>query len=105
MNRPNTLDDVAQAGNAYSDSFRSAIAGFLDTFYMTPARRQAMIDPEPRLCNGPKMNAYLGAVAEHLARRWTLKIPKWTSDPKRFLHKPYFAGDIESLKPLQIRRA
>ena len=105
MNRPNTLDDVAQAWNADFDSYRSTIAGFLDTFYMNPARRQAMIDPEPRLCNEPKMNAYLGAVAEHLARRWTLKIPKWTSDPKRFLHKPYFAGDIESLKPLLLAQS
>ncbi|QXX76377.1 hypothetical protein MHY1_03217 [Methylovirgula sp. HY1] len=105
MNRPNTLDDVALAWNADCDTYRSAIAGFLDTFYMNPAFRQGMIDPEPRFCSDAKIDAYLGAVGEHLARRWNLKIPKWTSDPKRFLHKPLFAGNIESLKALLLAQS
>ena len=66
------------------------MAGFLDTFYMNPNRRQAMIDPEPPLLVSPKMDAYLAAVAEHLARRWALDIPVWTGSPARTLHEPVF---------------
>ena len=53
----------------------------------------------------------LGAVGEHLARRWGLAVPAWTNDAKRFLHEPYFTTPIENLKamllvqsPLAFRR-
>ena len=70
-----------------------------------------MIDPEPPLTGSPYSDAYLGAVGEHLARRWDLRIPAWTDDPRRILHEPVFAGGIEALKamllvqsPLAFRR-
>ena len=76
-----------------------ALAGFLATFYTHPERRQTMIDEAPPLLGNPRLDASLGAIAEHLARRWELAIPAWTEDPERFLHEPYFPTALEGLKP------
>ncbi len=72
---------------------------------MEPERRQAMIDPEPPMTGAAIRDAFLGAVAEHLARRWGLAIPKWTANPARTLHEPHFAGGIEALKPLLLAQS
>ena len=47
-----------------------AVAGFLDNFYTQPERRQAMIDAEPPLTGDDILDAIVGAMGEHLARRW-----------------------------------
>jgi hypothetical protein len=69
-----------------------------------------MIDRRPEELGQPE-HAFLGAVGEHLARRWNLRIPDWTDEPDRFLHRPYFATPLEDLKayllvrsPLAFRR-
>jgi hypothetical protein len=82
-----------------------AIAGFLDTFYTCPERRQAMIDPEPPCSGVAVTDALIGAIGEHLARRWGLVIPRWTEDPRRFLDRPYFPTPLEGLKPLLIAQS
>lgn len=105
VKRPDTLIEVAEASRPGSGSHDPAMAGFLDTFYMNPDRRQAMIDPEPPLLDYPEMDAYLGAVAEHLARRWDLSIPPWTHDPARTLHEPVFGTTIEALKPMLLAQS
>ena len=50
-------------------------------------------------------NATLGAVAEHLARRWSLSIPEWTEDSERFLNRPYFPTPLEDFKALLIAQS
>ena len=105
MNRPNTLQDVVEAWTFDRESYRIAIAGFLDSFYMNSERRQSMIDPEPELTRDAYTDAWLGAAAEHLARRWNLVIPDWTQHPGRFLHAPHFATSIESLKALLLAQS
>lgn len=105
MKRPDTLIDVAAVSQPGSPLHGHAMAGFLDTFYMNPDRRQAMIDPEPPMIGYPKMDAYLAAVAEHLARRWGLGIPAWTHSPARTLHEPVFATTIEELKPMLLAQS
>jgi hypothetical protein len=106
--RPATLAEVARRINAGA-AFGPALREFLDEFYMNPQRRAAMI-ADDRVENG-REHAMLGAVAEHLARRWNLAVPAWTDDPSRFLHEPYFTTPIENLKamllvqsPLAFRR-
>jgi hypothetical protein len=88
-----------------------ALAELLDEFYLHPERRQAMLDPPPRPLPEPRAQALLGAVGEHLARRWGLAIPEWTDEPSRFLHRPWFVTQLEDLKamllvqsPLAFRR-
>ena len=48
----------------------------------------------------------LGAVGEHLARRWNLRgMPAWTDHPSRFLHEPYFTTPIEKLKAMLLAQS
>jgi hypothetical protein len=81
--------------------FDLALSEFLDEFYTHPGARQSMIADEPPAI-GPFEDAWLGAVAEHLARRWNLEIPVWVDQPRRFLDQPFFAGGLESLKAILL---
>jgi hypothetical protein len=51
-----------------------------------------MIDDEPAKIGNEKHDAYLGAVAEHLARRWELAIPAWSDAEWRCVGEPWFVG-------------
>jgi hypothetical protein len=108
--RPDSLHAVAEAASA-GEAFDPALREFLDAFYLgAPLMRRAALAAEPaRLA--PVKDAYLAAVAEHLALRFELDTPPWTEAPHRFLREPYFAGGMESLKaillvesPLAFRR-
>jgi len=84
--------------------FFDAISEFLDEFYLSgPAKRQSMIAEEPRLTGVAFQDAYVGAVGEHLARRWGLDIPAWADDPGRFLEAPHFPEFMELAKPVFLR--
>src|SRR5262245_13310140 len=105
MNRPDTLAEVARRLKADAQSRHVAIAGLLDSFYTRPEHRQGMIDPEPELTGDAIVDATLGAMGEHLARRWGLAIPSWTEHPARFLKRPHFPTPLEELKPLLIAQS
>ena len=81
--------------------FDLALSEFLDEFYTHPDARQLMIAGEPRTI-GQFEDAWLGAVGEHLARRWSLEIPTWVDQPYRFLDRPFFAGGLEGLKAILL---
>jgi len=84
--------------------FIDAISEFLDEFYLGgTAERQRMIGEEPALTGVAFQDAYVGAVGEHLARRWGLDIPAWTDHPRRFLDKPRFPDYMELAKPVFLR--
>jgi hypothetical protein len=111
MMRPDTLAEAARRVSAGA-AFGPTLSEFLDEFYLHPESRQAMIADEPMRLADEREHATLGAVGEHLARRWNLAVPAWTDDPSRFLHEPYFTTPIENLKamllaqsPLAFRRA
>jgi hypothetical protein len=110
MNRPDTLAEVARRVEA-GRLFAMALSEFLDEFYGHQNERAAMIADEPPQLADMRQHAALGAIGEHLARRWGLPVPGWTDDPSRFLHEPYFTTPIENLKamllvqsPLAFRR-
>jgi hypothetical protein len=108
--RPASLSDVAsRAKQGYA--FDPLVSEFLDEFYL------ATVDAKARSISGvperlsPVKDAYLAAVAEHLALRFKLPVPAWVDDPDRFLQRPFFAGGLENLKaillvesPLAFRR-
>lgn len=98
LRRPRTLQEVAAWGRAFGgiDGF---LREFLDEFYCeaSDTRRQRMIDDEPPLSQDPRTDAYLAAVAEHLAWRAELSVPRWTAGPARFLARPFFPCGLESL--------
>jgi hypothetical protein len=99
------LAELARRLKADERVWHHALAGFLDTFYTHPERRQTMIDETPPLLGNPRLDASLGAIAEHLARRWELAISTWTDNPERFLSEPYFPTAFEGLKPLLIAQS
>ena len=86
------------------ESWVDAVSEFLDEFYPSgPSERQRMIGEEPGLTGVAFHDAYVGAVGEHLARRWGLDIPAWTDDPRRFLDEPHFPDYMELAKPVFLR--
>jgi hypothetical protein len=103
MPRPHTLVEVARRRNAGED-FSLLLREFLDEFYGAVRRGEAAayIVDEPEPLPDLQEHAALGAIGEHLARRWNLPIPAWTEDPSRFLRHPYFTTTIEGLKALLI---
>jgi hypothetical protein len=101
--RPATLAEVARRRNN-GEELAPLLAEFLDTFYGALARAdaQSLLADEPERVTRAEEHAVLGAVAEHLARRWQLSIPEWTNDPSRFLRRPYFTSPLEGFKALLI---
>lgn len=93
---PTSLADVAGWVSAERGVFAVLLDEFLDVFYTEPgsAARQRMIDDEPAKLNRPRDDAYLGAVAEHLARRWSLSIPPWCWEGWRSVAEPWFVGRL-----------
>ena len=101
--RPTSLKETVDrivAGLNWVD----AVSEFLDEFYVSgPKERQRMIEQEPQRTGEAFQDAYIGAVGEHLARRWGLEIPAWTNDPHRFLTEPSFPEYMELAKPVFLR--
>ena len=95
--RPKTLSEVARRVNAGEQDFDAALREFLDSFYGDPQHRAAAIEDRPELMNALR-DAYLAAVAEHLARSYGLAVPEWTESQGNDLRAPFFAGGLESLK-------
>jgi hypothetical protein len=105
MNRPHTLAEVARRVSGRA-AFGPTLSEFFDEFYMNPQRRAAMIADEPPCLADNRDHALLGAIGEHLARRWNLPTaPGWTDDPSRFLHEPYFTTPIEKLKAMLLAQS
>jgi len=113
--RPKSLKEAVELVQAGEDE-RIAFAEFLDEFYAAVERwrgeagaeerdsePQAMIDAEPPLTGRQPLDAYVGAVAEHLARRWDLAIPPWAEDGRRFLDTPFFPDHLQLMKPILLR--
>ncbi len=83
-------------GNGKEGAFQVLIDEFLDAFYTEtdPAGRQAMIDDDPPRIGDEKQDAFVGAIGEHLARRWKLRIPEWSDAPWRVVADPWFVGKM-----------
>jgi hypothetical protein len=108
--RPATLEDVA-ARTLKGEAFDPLLREFLDEFYLADGLAKAAAVARAPAPIAPIQDAYLGAVAEHLALKYELPIPSWTEEPHRFLARPFFAGGLEDLKaillvesPLAFRR-
>lgn len=92
--RPDSLREAVEQHLASGLPLYHSVSEFLDEFYTRPAERQRMVDEEPGLIGDAREDAYVGAVGEHLALRWGLCVPEWVHDPRRFLHDPWYVGDV-----------
>ncbi len=102
MTRPQSLKEVVDIFNRCGE-IDTAIREFLDEFYLSgDDKRARMIEDEPVLTYNAHTNAYMAAVAEHLALNYRLDIPQWVCSPSRFLKKAHFPIGLESLKAIAI---
>jgi hypothetical protein len=99
--RPRTLREVSRRVKNGEQGFDNAVLEFLDSFYSYPELRAAAICDAPELIDALR-DAYLSAVAEHLAKSYGLPTPEWTETQGNDLHQPFFAGGLESLKGVLV---
>lgn len=113
--RPGSLAEVGRRVRAGTQAFGFALAEFLDDFYLDDdsTSRRARIEERPADLSRSELDALLGAIGEHLHRRWHLpgEPPPWTDEPHRFLRVPWFPDGADELKawllaesPLAFRR-
>ena len=105
--RPKTLAEAVARVNA-GESYDLRLAEFLDTFYALVRAGDldgalSAIDAEPPRMADQVRHAFIGGMAEHLARRWSLpRIPAWTNHPSRFLHEPVFDLSSPSVRAIYL---
>jgi hypothetical protein len=102
MSRPQSLGEVSSVVIAGTKPFGYAIDEFLDTFYLDhpdKLRQQRRIDKAPAIVGDAFVDSWIGAVGEHLARRWDLSVPAWTRRPAHCtLSVPRFVPDSKALR-------
>ncbi|HEY4942625.1 MAG TPA: hypothetical protein VII56_14445 [Rhizomicrobium sp.] len=109
--RPKSILEIAERATDKVGSFDRAVREFLDSWQTMPAASHgAALEGEPAPV-GRVQDAYLAALAEHLALSDRIAVPEWTERASRFLSEPFFTGGLELLKatllvesPLAFRR-
>ena len=108
MSRPQSLREVSSVVIAGTKSFGYAIDEFLDAFYLDhpdKLRQQRRIEDAPAIVGDAFVDSWIGAVGEHLARRWNFAVPAWTRRPAHYaLSLPRFVPDFEGLVSHAARR-
>lgn len=100
-----TLAGVAGRVLAGED-FRHAVRDFLDEFALREdASRAEAIAERPEPTGDPRHDAYLGALAEHLAATHELPRPAWAIEPSRFLSRFWFVSDVPGFRAISIAQA
>lgn len=101
-----TLAGVARRALAGED-FHRAVREFLDEFALRADERSraAAIVEKPRSTGEPRHDAYLGALAEHLAVIHGLGRPAWSVDADRFLPRFWFVSEVPGFRAISIAQA
>src|SRR5258708_5865186 len=95
--KPRTLGEVVRRVKAGEQKFDPSLREFLDSFYVNPGKRQQAIEERPDSIDAVH-DAYVAAVAEHLARIYGLQIPEWSETHGNGLREPFFAAGLQSFK-------
>lgn len=95
--KPATLGEAVRRVKAGERTFDPSLREFLNSFYANPDQRPRAIEERPASLDAVH-DAYVAAVAEHLARVYGLPIPEWSENHGNGLHEPFFAGGLQSLK-------
>jgi hypothetical protein len=101
-----TLAGLAQRARSGED-FRHAVSEFLDEFALrgNDHSRAEAIELRPELTGDSRHDAYLGALAEHLAAVHQLRRPAWSVEPERFLERFWFLSDTKGFRAVSIAQA
>lgn len=89
------------------EDFRYAVREFLDEFALQPdgkGRARTIADP-PEPTGDARWDAYLGALAEHLAIAHGLERPSWCLEPSRFLDRFWFVSEVPGFRATAIAQA
>ena len=95
--KPESLREVVRRVAAGEQKFDPSLREFLDSFYSNADSRLRAIEQQPASIDAVH-DAYVAAVAEHLARVYGLPIPEWSEIHGNGLREPFFAGGLQSLK-------
>jgi hypothetical protein len=101
-----TLAVLAQRVRQGED-FRHTVREFLDEFALRgdDRSRADAIEQRPESIGDPRQDAYLGALAEHLATVHHLTRPSWSVEPERFLDRFWFFSDNVGFRAVAIAQA
>lgn len=106
MTRPASLAEVCAVTRRAPAAFAVAHDEFLDDFYLAhpdKPRQQQKLAAVPDFVDDSFIDAWIGAVGEHLAQRWRLPVPAWTYRPGHFrLRLPRFVPDCRELAVMQL---
>jgi len=100
-----TVAGVAVRVRAGED-LRFAVRELLDEFALRgrdDLRAAALVD-EPESVD-LHVDAYLGALAEHLARAHRLDVPRWALSDRRMLDHMWFPGVARGFRPTALRES
>ncbi|HEU4736956.1 MAG TPA: hypothetical protein VFS48_08040 [Solirubrobacterales bacterium] len=101
-----TLAGVAGRARAGED-FHRAVREFLDEFSLRGDERsrfEAIVD-KPVSTGEARHDAYLGALAEHLAVTHGLERPAWSVEPDRFLSRFWFVSETPGFRAISLAQA
>ncbi|MGN6586079.1 MAG: hypothetical protein ACTHKT_01225 [Solirubrobacterales bacterium] len=89
------------------EPFQFAVREFLDEFALRAddASREKAIARQPEPTGDPRYDAYLGALAEHLAAAHGLERPSWAVKPDRFLDRFWFVSTVPGFRAVSIAQA
>ena len=101
-----TLAGVASRVRGGED-FDRAVREFLDEFSLRgdERSRSAAIEEKPATTGESHHDAYLGALAEHLAATHDLGRPPWSIEPSRFLDSFWFVSEVPGFRAIAIAQA
>jgi hypothetical protein len=106
MHGPQTLAEVARIVRADPPNYAMPLDEFCDVFYLDhpdKAAQQRSIDSIPEPVGDALADAWIGAVGEHLALRWGLRIPAWTGRAIHFaLTDPHFVPARRAVRGILI---
>ncbi len=89
------------------EEFSHAVREFLDEFSLRgdDRSRADAIAERPGPTGDARHDAYLGALAEHLATAHGLERPAWSIEPGRFLDRFWFVSDVPGFRAVSIAQA
>jgi hypothetical protein len=100
-----TLAGVVRRAAAGED-FRIAVREFLDEFALVQeSRRLRMLAEEPEPTGDERHDAFLGALAEHLACKQGELPPPWCLNPSRFLDRFWFVSPTRGFRAIALAQA
>jgi hypothetical protein len=89
------------------EDFHHAIREFLDEFALraSDVSRSEAIRERPTAVGELRHDAYLGALAEHLATLYAIERPDWCLEPGRFLDRFWFVSEVPGFRAIAIAQA